>query len=117
MYVQMGVSHFNALLIKYILNPAWSDKMGLGIAEGICAVYGGTVKTGVEKTTSFKVKVKSNNLNIRAGAGADKKKVGAITDKGTYTIVKTKTVKGVLWGKLKSGDGWISLHSDYVKRI
>lgn len=29
--------------IKYILNPEWSKKMALGIAEGICEVYGGNV--------------------------------------------------------------------------
>ncbi len=30
--------------IKYILNPEWSRKIALGIAEGICEVFGGTVK-------------------------------------------------------------------------
>lgn len=103
--------------IKYILDPAWSDLMGLGIAEGICAVFGGEVKTDAEKSTSFKVQVKANSLKIRAGAGVDEEIVGAITDKGVYTIVQTKNVNGVLWGKLKSGVGWISLHEDYVKRI
>lgn len=103
--------------IKYILDPKWSDKMGLGIAEGICVIFGGKVKADAKRSTSFKVQVKSNSLNIRAGAGVDKKKVGKITDNGVYTIVQTKNVKGVLWGKLKSDDGWISLHEDYVKRI
>lgn len=103
--------------IKYILDPEWSDLMGLGIAEGICAVFGGKVKTDAEKSTSFKVQVKANSLNIRAGAGVDQEKVGAITDKGVYTIVQTKNVNGVLWGKLKSGAGWISLHERYVERV
>ncbi|MBO5329702.1 MAG: N-acetylmuramoyl-L-alanine amidase [Anaerotignum sp.] len=31
--------------IKYILDPEWSRKMALGIAEGIGEVFGGTVKT------------------------------------------------------------------------
>lgn len=30
--------------INYILNPEWSRKIVLGIAEGICEVFGGTVK-------------------------------------------------------------------------
>lgn len=30
--------------IKYILDPAWSKKIALGIAEGICEVFGGTIK-------------------------------------------------------------------------
>lgn len=29
--------------IPYIINPEWSKKMALGIAEGICEVWGGTV--------------------------------------------------------------------------
>ncbi len=106
--------------IKYLLDPAWSKKIARGIAEGICEVYGGKISavTTVKKDPdSFKVKVICNSLNIRDGAGADNKKVGAITNKGKYTIVKTKKVNGVLWGKLKSGAGWISLHSDYVKRV
>ena len=36
--------------IKYILDPEWSDKIALGIAEGICEIYGGTVK--IENTSS-----------------------------------------------------------------
>ena len=105
--------------IKYILDPEWSKKMARGIAEGICEVYGGkvtTVTTIKKDPDSFKVKVICNSLNIRETAGIDGKKVGAITDKGKYTIVKTKKVNGVQWGKLKSGAGWISLHSDYVKK-
>lgn len=62
---------------------------------------------------TFKVKVIVNTLNIRAGAGIKYKKTGKITDKGTYTIVKTKGN----WGKLKSGKGWINISSKYCKRI
>ena len=29
--------------IKYILDANWSKKMGLGIAKGVCEIYGGTV--------------------------------------------------------------------------
>lgn len=32
--------------IRYILDPAWSKKMALGIAEGICEVFGGKVNGG-----------------------------------------------------------------------
>lgn len=39
--------------IKYILNPEWSRKIALGIAEGICEVFGGTVKE--EKKETVKV--------------------------------------------------------------
>lgn len=64
----------------------------------------------------YLVKVTTSGLNIRKGAGTNTAKVGIITDKGVYTIVEEKKGAGTtLWGKLKSGAGWISL--DYVKRI
>ena len=50
------------------------------------------------------------NLNFYARTG---KKTG----KGVFTITQTKSGTGSKagWGKLKSGEGWISL--DYAKRI
>jgi hypothetical protein len=66
--------------------------------------------------TPYLVKVTASVLNIRKGAGTDTAVVGAIKDKGTYTIVGESSGKGAtLWGKLKSGAGWISL--DYVKKV
>lgn len=66
-------------------------------------------KPTTSKFTPFKVKVIATGLNIRDGAGG--KIVGAIRDKGVYTIVEEKNG----WGKLKSGAGWISLN--YTKRV
>ncbi len=64
----------------------------------------------------YLIKVTSNYLNIRKGAGTNNAKVGSITDKGIYTVVEEKTGVGATkWGKLKSGAGWISL--DYTKKI
>lgn len=71
-----------------------------------------------KKTTAcpYRVKVTVGTLNIRNKAGTQNPVVGAITDKGVYTIVEEKTAIGSsLWGKLKSGIGWISL--DYVKKV
>ena len=76
-------------------------------------------KTGVSATAKreFQVEVTAKKLNIREGAGTNYDIVGAITDKGIYTITETKEGKGSKtgWGKLKSGAGWISL--DYTKRV
>ena len=69
-----------------------------------------------EKKCPYLVKVTTAALNIRKGAGTNTAKVGCIRDKGVYTIVEEKSGKGAtLWGKLKSGVGWISL--DYVKKL
>ena len=63
----------------------------------------------------YKVKVTISDLNIRKGAGTNTAKVGVIKP-GIYTIVEEKKGKGAtMWGKLKSGVGWISL--DYAKKV
>ena len=67
-------------------------------------------------TGSFLVRVLCD-LNIRTGPGVGYTIAGCIKDKGTYTIVETKDVNGVPWGKLKSGAGWISIHQKYVQRV
>jgi hypothetical protein len=63
----------------------------------------------------YLVKVTASVLNIRKGAGTNFAVVGAIRDQGTYTIIGEAKGQGAsLWGKLKSGAGWISL--DYAKK-
>ena len=69
-----------------------------------------------ETFTPYKVKVTTDVLNIRKGAGTNYGTNGAIRDRGIYTIVAESTGKGAKkWGKLKSGAGWISL--DYTKKV
>lgn len=63
---------------------------------------------------SFLVKVSISNLRIRSGAGTGYASKGYIKP-GTYTIVETKTANGYVWGKLKSGAGWIALN--FTKRV
>jgi hypothetical protein len=65
----------------------------------------------------FKVNVDISNLSIRKGAGTNFARTGKYTGKGTFTIVDTKTGAGSKkgWGKLKNGEGWISL--DYADKI
>ena len=66
--------------IKYILDPDWSKKIALGIAEGICEVFGGTVKDtenvipiqyaqSLDKNLAGTYVVTASNLYLRAGAG------------------------------------------------
>lgn len=109
--------------IKYILNPEWSKKIALGIAEGICEVFGGKVEASAESgkfasALPFCVKVLVASLNVREGAGVKYKATDSIKDEGVYTIVETaKSSDGGTWGKLKSGTGWINISSNYVKKI
>ena len=63
----------------------------------------------------YSVKVSAKNLNIRKGPGTNYKSNGFCPE-GVYTIIEESTGSGAtMWGKLKSGAGWISL--DYAKRI
>ncbi len=68
------------------------------------------------ETKSFLVKVLDSALNIRKYPSLTAPINGVITDNGVYTIVETEHGGNILWGKLKSGAGWISLGSKYVKR-
>lgn len=69
-----------------------------------------------DKKPMYFVKVTADELNVRNGAGTNYKINDVIKDKGVYTIVDEKKGKGAtLWGKLKSGAGWISL--DFTKRL
>ena len=64
----------------------------------------------------YRVQVSISNLNIRKGPGTDYGKTGRFTGKGIFTIVEESKGSGAtLWGKLKSGAGWISL--DFAKKI
>lgn len=64
----------------------------------------------------YLVKVTTDVLNIRKGPGTNYGTNGAIKNRGVYTIVEEAPGTGAkVWGKLRSGAGWISL--DYTKRV
>lgn len=64
----------------------------------------------------YTVRITATNLRIRKGPGTDTAIVQNAIKPGVYTIVSEAIGKGAtLWGKLKSGLGWVSL--DYCKKI
>lgn len=71
----------------------------------------------VEQKASFKVKILDDALNVRKAAGVGNPITGVISNHGVYTIVETKTIGSAVWGKLKSGVGWINIGTKYVKRV
>lgn len=79
-----------------------------------------TTTTSTTKTVNYKVQVTTDSLRIRKGAGTSYEILGYITDKGTYTIVKEKTVGSNKWGLLKAGpqpgSSWICL-TGYTKKV
>lgn len=95
--------------VPVILTEKYADQCAKAIVEVIAARGKLTKKAAVE--SSYKVRVTVDALNIRDGAGTNYKVNGCITDKGVYTIVKTKGN----WGFLKSSAGWVCL--DYTTKI
>ena len=88
--------------------------------KAICKYFGITYKAPtVAKppvSTSYIVKViyeGEEGLNIRKEATTSSTVVGVVYCGEAFTIVEEKNG----WGKLKSGLGWISLNSKYVKKI
>ncbi len=77
-----------------------------------------TVQNNSSSTTSstsngtYKVKL-LEDLNIRKKPNGKIVQVNGAKEGVTYTIVKTQGT----WGFLKSGAGWISVSSKYVKRV
>jgi N-acetylmuramoyl-L-alanine amidase CwlA len=80
-------------------------------------VYTKASTTSTSSTTGtsvdYKVKIICSSLRYRKGPGTSYSIVGTVSKNEVYTIVEEKNN----WGKLKSGKGWISLSSKYVKKL
>lgn len=64
----------------------------------------------------YTVRITATDLRIRKGPGTNTAIVQSTIKPGVYTIVSEATGPGAtLWGKLKSGLGWVSL--DYCKKL
>lgn len=75
--------------INYILDPAWSKKMGIAIAKGVCEVFGGNVNgipNTVEKPQVPTVKTEEIAVDGEWGVG---------TTKATQKVLGT-TVDGIV---------------------
>jgi N-acetylmuramoyl-L-alanine amidase len=121
--------HTNTTATNWLLSDKNLDKLAKAEADVIARHYGLKKKDATDinvgstnaTNTAFKpyfVKVKCSSLNIRkTPKWAASDVVGAITDKGVYTIVDECMLGSTKFGKLKSGKGWISLGSAYVKKV
>ena len=73
-------------------------------------------KSALDSFSPYLVRVTISPLDIRKNPTSAATIVGAIKDKGIYTIVAESNGTGAKkWGKLKSGAGWISL--DYTRKF
>lgn len=113
----------NAILLRYE-RPADQSAAVQNKRAGFGQKYYDKYADQSALSVPFKVRVKVSDLNIRKGAGVDTAKTGKRTGKGVFTITETKQgkcdSKGTmgLWGKLKSGAGWICLAFDsYTEKV
>ena len=91
------------------------------IAAKVNAKLGATGAAPVQpsapvSSVPYKVRITATDLRIRKGPGTNTAIVQNAITPGVYTIVSEATGPGAtLWGKLKSGKGWVSL--DFCKKI
>ena len=96
------------------------DRLG-DIAAKVNAKLGSSSTTPVvpaapESNVPYKVRITATDLRIRKGPGTNTAIAQKAIKPGVYTIVSEATGQGaILWGKLKSGIGWVSL--DYCKKL
>lgn len=114
--------------VPVILSEDHANKTAIGLLNFLVNTFGLTERSGVVATqpakpvkpatstnsgSSFKVRIKVDSLNYRAGAGVRFKKKGTVKKGEIYTITE---ISGS-WGKLKSGVGWINISDTYVTRL
>lgn len=102
---------------------AEQKKLGVAYAKAILEYLGIKYKkeekskkdTTTKTNTSYLVKITTDVLKIRKGAGTSFGTNGSVKEGQVYTIVDEKYNGMTKWGKLKSGAGWISLK--YTKKL
>lgn len=73
------------------------------------------IKPTNSETKSYSVTITGSTVNYRKGPGVNYPVVGQVHKNEVYTIVDESKGSGAsMWGKLKSGAGWVSL--DYCKK-
>lgn len=65
----------------------------------------------------FLIRVKDEELNIRANVGIGSAVVGKLKKGEVYTITEVRLYGKVPWGRLKSGAGWVSLLPKYAEEV
>ena len=65
----------------------------------------------------FLIRVKDEELNIRANVGIGSAVVGKLKKGEVCTVTEVRLYGKVPWGRLKSGAGWISLLPKYAEEV
>ena len=102
------VSHYEAHSRGYASNHADCDHW--------FAIYGKSmndfrklVESILRLSSKYLVRVTTDVLNVRSGAGTQHKIVTTVKLNEVYTIVEERVAGNAVWGRLLSGVGWICL--------
>lgn len=70
-----------------------------------------------EKPKEWLIKISVENLRVRSGPGTENAPTGKYTGRGVFAITEIQNGTGSKagWGKLRNGEGWVSL--DYVEML
>ncbi len=91
-----------------ILNADFAARAAQGIAKGICETAG-LSWWETEESRSYLVRVTVDCLNVRQDPSAASEINTRVTRGEVFTIVEEFNNDGTIWGRLKSGAGWIAL--------
>ena len=96
-----------------LYNP---DKMAEAIVRGVTGRSAGA-NTAADHSGSdgYLVRVTASALNVRADHSASSEMKTTVRKGEAFTIVEEYDNGGTVWGKLKSGTGWIALN--YTERV
>lgn len=98
--------------VPLITDRIWAAKAAKGIAKGICKTAGVRwVDEGGPHPHPgwYMVRIVADSLNVRSGPGTNYSITTTVHRGDAFTIVREAYNGPTLWGKLKSGAGWISL--------
>lgn len=111
--------HTNKNACTFLMSQDNLKKMAKAEVEVIASHYGLKKKstaTNTSTSTNYVVRVTTDVLRVRKNAGTEFDIATRVYKGEAFTIVEEKKDSaGSLWGKLKSGAGWISL--EYTEKI
>lgn len=94
---------------------AYAKAVAEGLIEFLC-LKKKTTTANVSNDAAFQVKF-LEDMNVRTAAGTSNKIVDTCKKNYIYTIVETTKVGTILWGRLKSGAGWVCIDNKYCTRV
>ena len=90
-----------------ILNADFAAKAARGIAKGICRAAG--LSWWEDRSSEYRVRITADSLNVRKEHSAASDVVTTVKRGEVFTIVEEFNNDGTIWGRLKSGAGWIAV--------